>query len=113
MIDIPQLRPAVVVEELEDRVGDVDQRLQDVGDRDHASRLPVVLGRIDWADAQGEPLRHRVEAAVAEGIAAQQAPGGEQQAAYGAETPNRLRLRKRSRSARTGSGAVVRGEIQR
>ena len=42
----------VVVEELEDRVRDVDQRLQDVrvGDTSRAG-LTVVIGRVDVAEA--------------------------------------------------------------
>ena len=88
----PPAEADVVVEELEDAVGDVDQRLQDVCvGQDQDARLPVVVGRMDVAEAaQGKPVRHRIEAAVAEGVAAQQAPGAENQAAEDAEALDRL-----------------------
>ena len=35
MIDAPQLKPDVVVPEAEDRLVDVDQRLEDVGYDEH------------------------------------------------------------------------------
>ena len=78
-------RADVVVEEGEDRVRDVDQRLQDVGVReDHAGdpRASVLKqrARLD-----------RVVAAVAERVAARQAPGGEDRAAHDAELADRLR----------------------
>ena len=55
--------------------------------RDHDVRLTVVVGGVDRADPQREALRDRVEAAVAERVAAQQAPGGEEQRR--AATPKR------------------------
>ena len=87
----PPAEADVVVEELEDRVGDVDQRLQDVRRSGSRARLAVVvLGRVDRADPQGEAVGDRVEAAVAERVAAQQAPGGEQQRRGSAEAADRL-----------------------
>jgi hypothetical protein len=51
----------------------------------------MVLSGIDGTKAaQGEPAGHRVKAAVAEGIAAEQAPGAEKQAADDAEALDRL-----------------------
>jgi len=40
MIDIPQLSPTLSWKELEDAVGDVDQRLKDVGVDDHECTSP-------------------------------------------------------------------------
>jgi hypothetical protein len=52
--------------------------------------LTVVDGRIDRSDAEGEALRNRVEATVAEGIAPEQAPAREEQASKGPEALDRL-----------------------
>ena len=79
MIDIPQLRPALSWKNLRTPLA-----MSTSGCRMLASGsrvgLAVVLGGIDRPDPQREALRDRVEAAVAEGVAAQQAPGGEEQA---------------------------------
>ncbi len=72
------------MEEDEDLVGDVDQELRHELERERRSSavgLTVVDGGVDRADPQGEPVGHGVEAAVAEGVAAQQAPDGEERAA--------------------------------
>ena len=78
--------------------------------RDHGVSLTVavVVGRVDRADAQGEALRNRVEAAVAEGVAAQQAPAGEQHAPQRRRSGGSPGPRRPSRSARSGSGAAAR-----
>ena len=109
----PPAEADVVVEELEDRVGDVDQRLQDVGDGDHGCSLAVVGGGVDRADPRVKRSRHRVEAAVAERIAAQQAPGGEERRRGPRRSARSTPPRRPSRSARSGSGAGGPAEIQR
>ena len=64
--------------------------------------LPVVDGRVNRAAAQVELLGNGVKAAVAERIAAQQAPGGEGSPAQRAVAHDRL-PRRRSRKAHSGS----------
>ena len=81
------------MEEDEDRVGDVDQRLEDVGERRASA---VCISPCQTAGSTGPTRRvkllgDRVEAAVAERIAAQQPPGGEEH------------RRGRPRSGRTAS----------
>jgi hypothetical protein len=46
----------------------------------------VVLGRVDWAGAERESIGDRVEAAVTQGIAAQNPPAGEEKAAEDPES---------------------------
>ena len=75
-------------------------------------RLPVVDRRVDGADPQREARRDGVEAAVAEGVAAQQAPGAQDRAPGRPEAVDRLR-----RVGRAGrliaAAARETGEIQR
>ena len=75
MIDRPQLAYDVVVEEVEDRVRDVDQRLEDVGDG------RITPGAPGLAALNRRARLDRVVAAVAERVAAHHAPGGEDRAA--------------------------------
>jgi len=54
-------------------------------------RLAVMVrSGIDRPDAKREAVRNGIEAAVTKGIAAKQAPGGEENPADGAEAPYRL-----------------------
>lgn len=49
-----------------------------------------MMGGIDWAYPQREAAGHRVEAAVAERVATQQTPGGEEEAAGDPKALDRL-----------------------
>src|SRR4051812_2145346 len=51
----------------------------------------MVGSRIDRADLEREPLWNGIEAAVAEGVAAQQAPARQERAASRAEAADRFR----------------------
>ena len=106
-----------VVEEDEDLVGDVDQELRGEleSERQHqAFTSPWYSAGSTGPTAQREAVRDRVEAAVAEGVAAQQAPGGEQEAADDAEALDRLdrvgragRLVAAAPGSRRGDPALV------
>ena len=101
----PPADPDVVVEEGEDRVGDVDQRLEDAldaGDGEHQAVASVVRG------SPGSKQRARLDgvvAAVAERVAAREAPGGQDRAADDARARGSPARRRPSRWARTCSGA--------
>ena len=85
----PPAEAGVVVEELRGRALAMSiSGCEDVGgEGHHRVGLAVVVGGVDRAGAEREALGDGVEAAVAEGVAAQQAPGGEERAR--AATPKR------------------------
>ena len=114
--------PDVVVQPRDDAVEDVDQRLEDVGVEEHGGVLRQI-GPIGSAGESGRglaavgraarrsggrvaeeaPVRELVDAAVAERVAAQQPPAGEDRAADRAQLADRLGPRRPSRSGSTGS----------
>ena len=81
----------VVVDELEHRVRGVDQRLEDVGDDETITRRhrEVAAGRRSGS-RKSVRASTRVVAAVAEGVAAREPPGGDDRAAHRAELADRL-----------------------
>ena len=92
--------PDVSWKNVEDRLGDVDQRLEDVARR-RASSSECGAGR---GGGRASAPR-RVVAAVAERVAAQQPPAGQHDAAQYAVASGSPAPRRRSRSGGTCSGA--------
>ena len=90
MIETPQLDADVVVKEGEDRVGDVDQRLEDVWMPATGSIRPGLGGPAASSRVKERARLDGVVAAVAERVAARQAPGGQDRAADDAQLANRL-----------------------
>ena len=108
MIAPPQLSPTLSWKNCEDRVGDVDQRLQDVGDeRRHQRSAPRRGSRPDrpGRDPQREAFGHGVEAPWLNGL---QRSRRQPASSTPRRTPKRLIAwpRRRSRSARSGSGGA-------
>ena len=84
----PQLRPTSSCRNDDHRVGDVDQRLEDVRERDQAA-----ASRCSWRAAvvaEEAAVGELVDAAVAPRVAARQAPGGDDRAADNAELTHGL-----------------------
>ncbi len=90
MIAPPQLRPALSWKNLRSELARSTSGWRMLASGITGGPHAVVLAGVDRADVEREAVRDGVEAAVAEGIAAQEAPGGEQEAADGAEALDRL-----------------------
>jgi hypothetical protein len=76
----------VVVEEQEDRLEDVDQRLEDVRYDKHGSG-----GRRRRSGLEQPLVLDGIESPVAPGVTSEQPPGGQDKASEYAESTNRLR----------------------
>ena len=75
MIDIPQLRPTSSWKNLRTALATSIERLQDVRVGNHECASPWWTAGWTGPTSQREALGDGIEATVAEGIAAQQAPG--------------------------------------